>query len=212
MLKNFRFLVFIFSSFSLHAQLAIGYNAGVFQSKLKYFEMLNYENGLRNNGEKFIYSPLLHGLHVGFPLIRDKNKDNMMMECFSGIYYDENAKIEYFSENGNLDSSYSFQEIGTVSFLDQYSDYGNAFTTYFDYQPEHPFLFSKNNTSGIQYYSAWTVDGNNKSRLFFKSGNPEFDLIYTVLKKSTSQLEIQRVIANENNDILFREIIAFKKL
>jgi hypothetical protein len=145
-------------------------------------------------------------------IVACKKPNPYLRHSFSGIYSVENAKIEYFSENGNLDSSYSFQEIGTVSFLDQYSDYGNAFTTYFDYQPEHPFLFSKNNTSGIQNYSAWTVDGNNKSRLFFKSGNPEFDLIYTVLKKSTSKLEIQRVIANENNDILYREIIAFKKL
>jgi hypothetical protein len=79
-MKKLLIFNFILISISINAQLAIGYNAGVFQNKLSYFEMLNYENGLRNNGEKFIYSPLLHGLHVGFPLIRDKNKDNMMME------------------------------------------------------------------------------------------------------------------------------------
>lgn len=145
-------------------------------------------------------------------LVACKKPNPYLRHSFSGIYSVENAKLEYYSENGNLDSSYSFEEIGTVSFLDQYSDYGNAFTTYFDYQPKHPLLFSKNNSSGIQSYNAWAVDGNNKSRLFFRIGNPEFDLIYTILKKNNSSLVIQRVIVNENNDILFRESITFKKV
>jgi hypothetical protein len=75
-MKKILILYTALSCFSIHAQLAIGYNAGVFQNELKYFEILNYENGLRNEGEIFIYKPLLHGLHVGIPLLRAGDKED----------------------------------------------------------------------------------------------------------------------------------------
>lgn len=65
---------------AVRAQLSLGYNAGVFKNKLQFFEILNHEYGLQSQGEKFMYNIPLHGLNIGFPLLKDKDRDNIMME------------------------------------------------------------------------------------------------------------------------------------
>jgi hypothetical protein len=133
-----------------------------------------------------------------------------LRHSFSGIYAVEDVKMEYFSENGTLDSIVSFKNIGTVTLLDQDSKEENAFIIYFDDKEGYPLLFRRVNNN-IPLFYFWNIDGNNKSRLFF-TGDPGDYLIYTVLKKSNSQLKIQRININQNNDILYRETITFQKL
>lgn len=51
----------------------IGYNFGMYTQKLKYFERINYEYKLAGGTEdKFMYNPLLRGMHFGFGFFPEK--------------------------------------------------------------------------------------------------------------------------------------------
>lgn len=79
-MKRFIFILCVMIFSAVRAQLSLGYNAGVFNNKLQFFEILNHEYGLQSQGEKFMYNRPLHGVNIGFPLFQDKSRDNIMME------------------------------------------------------------------------------------------------------------------------------------
>lgn len=141
-----------------------------------------------------------------------KKPASYMRDSFAGIYEVEDVVMEFYSENGNLDSMRTFKNLGTVSLMDQFSEYGNSFTSYIDYNDSLPDLFYKNSTGDFQMYSTWTIDGSNTSRLFFKSGNPDFMLIYTVLKRNWMKITMEYVLVHTNNRISYREVLTLKKL
>lgn len=141
-----------------------------------------------------------------------KKPASYMRDSFAGIYEVEDVVMEFYSEDGNLDSMRTFKNLGTVSLMDQFSEYGNSFTSYIDYNDSLPDLFYKNSTGDFQMYSTWTIDGSNTSRLFFKSGNPDFMLIYTVLKRNWMKITMEYVLVHTNNRISYREVLTLKKL
>lgn len=141
-----------------------------------------------------------------------KKPESYMRDSFAGIYEVEDVLMEFYSEEGNLDSTRTFKNLGTVSLMDQFSEYGNLFTSYIKYDDSMPELFYKNTSGEFQMYSMWAIDGKNTSRLFFKSGNPDFILIYTILKRNWRKITMEYVLVHPNNRISYREVLTFKKL